>query len=109
LIHPASSPNDPINKASLETEADLFRQICQLCSQLPSETVLNMSRNLAVNVIRQTRSNWTEAEATMNMLFQGNLELLSRHYNTTSGRKNGLFPFNQIIEMPLVKIPKQQK
>lgn len=69
-----------------------------LCDGHPSEDVANAAANLIVNVVRQGCPQRAGAERAFDKLFGRAKALLMDHYDA-AGRKKGIFPFDQVVNM----------
>lgn len=101
------NPKDPLHKSGPEAERELFRALGAVCSGFPQEAVLGAAANLLVNAIRQgqptregAREKFDELTARVRML------LLDQHYDGLGKRRN-VFPFHQVIEVPLVGLTRK--
>ena len=82
----------------------LFRELSARCSQFPTKDVINACAALLLNAIRQRSKLRAEAEGDFNELYGRMKSLLLMHYDSVSGKRRGVFPFRQIIEMPLMNL-----
>ena len=101
---PLRNPKDPLLAAGSQAEHELFRAICRLCAGFPQDVVRNVAGNLLINSIRQDKAQWPQAEAEMSEQLNRLMGLLKSHYDTVSGRKKGVFPYDQTINVPLLKM-----
>ena len=85
-----------------EQERMLFEKFKQLSAGKNVDAVFGAAINILVNAIRQMEPTRKEAEARWDMLFgQGKTILLERHYDSVTGRRKTIFPFTQVINMPI--------
>lgn len=95
---PLRNPRDPLHKSKLGLE--LFRAIGKIAHGQPADATISAACNLLINSVRQTQPDWARAEKTFDEAFGRAKELLKSHYDA-SGRKKGVFPFDQVISVPL--------
>jgi len=93
--------NDPLKIAVPDRQRELFRRFGQVANGFSSEDVNGAAANLIVNSLRQAYPTRARAEVAYDELFGRIKSLLVSHYDLL-GRKRGVFPFDQMIEMPLV-------
>ncbi len=62
--------------------------------------------NILVNAIRQSQPTRGQAEARFDELFGRTKQVLLDHYDAL-GRKRGIFPYDQVVEMPHVDFRKR--
>ena len=80
----------------------LFTELSKRCSAFPIPAVINGCSALLLNAIRQRNATRNEAEADFNEMFGRMKSMLMSHYDGTSGKRKGIFPFRQVIEPPLI-------
>lgn len=95
-------PKDPLPKAASDNGRVLFEKMAQVASGFSQEDVSNAAGNLLVNAIRQTCSTPQQADLAFDGLV-ARLKglLLDQHYQ--NGRRRNVFPFHQVIHVPLIK------
>lgn len=103
MTDPLRNPKDPLLKAGPAAEHELFRQIGQLCNGFPRDVIENVAGHLLINAVRQKMATWPQADREMRDQTGRLMQLLSEHYDTVSGRKKGIFPYDQVISVPLIK------
>ena len=81
---------------------ELFKRLSRECNEFPMPDVVNACAALLLNTIRQRSKVRAEAEADFNEMFGRMKSLLLSHYDGATGKRRSIFPFHQIIEMPLV-------
>lgn len=101
-LDPLRNQKDPLRKSGPEAEQELFRALGAAANGYPAEAVLGAAANVLVNAIRQAqptregaREKFDELAAKVRRL------LLDQHYDATGKRRN-VFPFHQVIEVPLI-------
>ena len=96
--------SDPL-KQGPEKQQDLFNKFITTSAGSQKEDVVGAAVNLLVNALRQTYSTRNQAEKAFDELF-GKTKglLLDGHYDPVTNKRRNVFPFNQVIEMPLMDI-----
>lgn len=85
-----------------EQEKALFNAFKQAAAGKNVDAVIGAAINILVNVLRQMEPTRKEAEARFDMLFgRAKTLLLDRHYDSVTGKRKTIFPFTQVIKMPL--------
>lgn len=90
------NPKDPLRATGPERQMDLLRACGQVASGHTTDDVVAVAFSLAVNVIRQTCTTRQQAERRYDELAARYKGFLLDHYDAT-GRKRGIFPYDQII------------
>jgi len=98
--------HDPLLTASTDNARELFTRFGQQANGFATEDVVGAALNLVINGIRQTYSSRDEAEKHFDELLGKTKAVLMDHYDIL-GRKRGVFPFDQTIDMS--KIDFRQK
>lgn len=100
-----TNSKDPILNSGSETQQQLFKQFVQSASGFQQNDVVSAAVNLLINALRQTHPSRKEAEKAFDELF-GRTKgfLLDGHYDSSTGKRLNIFPFHQIVEMPLMHI-----
>ena len=101
MSDPLRNPKDPLNKSGPEAGRELFRAFAREANGFPREAALDAAVNIILNVIRQSNDKAGEAEAQFNELFGKTKSLLLDHYDSL-GRKRGIFPYTQHVNVPLL-------
>jgi len=92
---------DPL-KGPPDQEHALFEQFKQASAGKNVDAVFGAAINILVNAIRQMEPSRKEAEARWDMLFGlGKTLLLDKHYDSVTGKRKTIFPFTQVIRMPM--------
>jgi hypothetical protein len=102
---PLRNPLDPLHKAGPTNGRDLFQAIGRIASDAPLDAVYDAACNLLINALRQANPSWRQAEAKFDDLFGRSKQILKNHYDTVSGRKKGIFPYDQHVIAPLFHDP----
>jgi hypothetical protein len=99
-----NNPKDPLLARTPEAGKDLMKKIVPIVKDYPFDAVGDVGLNLLINVVRQ-RSNTREKAARDwdALVARGKQILLDNHYDSR-GRKKGIFPYDQVINMPLIKV-----
>jgi hypothetical protein len=91
-------PRDPLRRVN-DNQRELFRRLSQACEGFSLAEVDGAAANLIVNAIRQLHPTRDGAEKAFNELFGKTKQMLMDHYDIT-GRKKGVFPFDQVVSVP---------
>lgn len=102
------NPQDPLHKTGPQNQKQLFDELVNTCHGRPSDQVLGAALNLLVNAVRQGAPSRDIAERTFNELSGKGKSLLFEHYDSVTGKRRSVFPFTQVIEMPVL-IDKDRK
>ena len=100
--------SDPLLRATPDNAQELFRRFGQVANGFSRDDVVNASVNILVNAIRQHCKTRQQAEQAFDELFGRTKQVLVDHYDQL-GRKRGIFPFDQTIEIPLNDFRKDNK
>jgi hypothetical protein len=98
------NPKDPLHGAMEDREVQVLRDIGKALHGVPLEACANVGMNLTITAVRQAFSTWSEAEKHMKNLQGRQMQVLKDHYDSVSGRKKGVFPYDQVIAVPPIKI-----
>lgn len=90
---------DPIQKSGPPGQLELFNRYSHMANGFPANDVINASMNMIINALRQACPTKDKAEIAFDELFGQAKQLLMNHYDST-GRKKGIFPYDQIINVP---------
>lgn len=91
---------DPLTQVPDHTRL-LFEKFHAESAGFSTDAVVGAALNLLVNGIRQRYGTWQEAERALEEWLGRTKEVLSKHYGV-SGRRNGIFPFDQTIALDLL-------
>lgn len=89
---------DPLLLSGPEKQRELFRRFSEAADGFPIGDVISASANMLINSIRQSQPSRRQAELRFDELFGRCKQVLVDHYDSL-GRKRGIFPFDQIVEM----------
>lgn len=92
---------DPIAISGPDARRALFEAFAHEASGFPQDDVLNAAANLLVNALRQQYPSRSHAALAFDEIATKAKELLMSHYDS-AGRKKGIFPYDQRIELPLI-------
>ncbi len=96
-----TNPNDPLHAHLRDHQKELFVRLCRAADGFSTEDVLGAASNVIVNALRQAHAT---DRAAMNSLEEHIAKIkgiLMDHYDRGTGRrKNGVFPFDQVIVAP---------
>jgi hypothetical protein len=93
-----TNPKDPLLKAGPTYQRELFNRFAQNANGFSTEDVIGAASNIIINALRQAHSTRIAAESRYDEIFGKMKSLLLNHYDVL-GRKRGVFPFDQVIEM----------
>jgi hypothetical protein len=71
----------------------------QASSGFAMDDVIGAAANILINAIRQSQPTQAKAEIRFDELFGRSKQALVDHYDSL-GRKRGIFPYDQVIEVP---------
>lgn len=99
---PLRNPLDPLRDRPGE-ETELFRAMTGACHGHTTEAVVGAAVNVLVNAVRQSAPSRQQAEQLFDDLMGRTKSLLlEKHYDSVTGRRRSVFPFNQTINAPFV-------
>ncbi len=90
---------DPIQLSGPSGQLELFNRYSHLANGFSANDVINAAMNIVINALRQSCATKGKAELSFDELFGQAKTLLMNHYDST-GRKKGIFPYDQIINVP---------
>jgi hypothetical protein len=108
MTDPLRNPRDPLHGATPPGGRELMRALAPTLHGVPNDVVLDVAVNLIINVLRQQNPTWAKAEVAWDELFGRGKTILHQHYDA-SGRKRGVFPYDQVVTMPLFELGKNIK
>ena len=94
------NPKDPLLKTD-KTERALFDLMSKVANGFPTEHVIGAAANMVLNAIRQSNATQRPALDQLDQISAKLRAALGEHYDVL-GRRRNIFPFHQVIEMPLV-------
>lgn len=94
---------DPLLLASPDAQRELFKRMSREANGFGAEHVVGAALNMLVNAIRQSHPKREDAARRYDELVARMKGVLMDHYDA-GGRKKGIFPYNQVIEMPLIDL-----
>ena len=85
---------------------ELFSRFSRECAKgFSRDDCIGAAANLIMNALRQDHPQHKNADEALTRLLERCRATLAEHYNLNGSRKS-IFPFDQIISVPLVKMPK---
>ncbi len=90
---------DPLTLATPNRQRELFELISRASDGFSAEDVLGAAANMLINAVRQSQPTRARAETRFDELFGRSKQVLVDHYDSL-GRKRGIFPYDQTIEVP---------
>lgn len=94
---------DPLNRSHVN-QRELFDKFVRTAGGFTTEHVVGAAINLVVNALRQAHPTQRGALQSFDELAAKTRALLADHYDGTGSRQN-IFPFHQIVEVPLLHKP----
>jgi hypothetical protein len=105
-LDPLRNPKDPLRNTGPRSQESLFRSMSALGAGFDSEQVVGAAMNVVLNALRQKHATSKAAEREFDELIaRSKGVLLDQHYDGLGKRRN-VFPFAQVIEMPLINLRK---
>lgn len=96
---PLRNELDPLRRSGPDQALELFRAFSKVAHGFSAEDVISAATNILVNGIRQSYDRRPGAEARYDELFGRTKSMLLSHYDSVTGRRKSVFPFNQEIRM----------
>lgn len=100
------NPKDPLRNMVEDPQRELFDRIIPIASGFPVSVVTGAAANLLANAIRQTYPDRDKAAKAFDELVAKTKNLLLEQHYSSVGRKKGIFPYHQTVEVPMLKLPK---
>lgn len=94
---------DPLHDRPASS-CELFARVAGLADGFPRDAVIDVALNLLVNAVRQQAETAAAASDALDAYTTAARRLLlERHYYPgCSGRRRGVFPFTQVIDLPFL-------
>ncbi len=89
------NPKDPLLDAGF-SQRELLERFARAADGFPIDVVGGAAANILINGIRQSHATRQDAEKAFDVLFGFLKQLLVDHYDST-GRKKGIFPYDQTL------------
>lgn len=100
---------DPLRQATPNAAQELFQRFAQEASSgFQRDAVIGAAANLLINALRQEHTTRGAAERAFDEIFGKMKTVLVNHYDSL-GRKRGIFPYDQTLCVPFVKLRKPQR
>lgn len=99
---------DPIGSASSDQQRELFSRFSREANGFSQDDVVGAAINVLINAIRQSCATRSEAEVAFDTWFGRAKSTLIDHYDSL-GRKRGVFPYDQVINVGHFHVPTQRK
>lgn len=96
MTDPLRNPKDPLHKSGPDAGKELFRTLSPICHGFDGEAIMDAAFNLVINMIRQSKANWRDAEALFDERLARSKTALRDQYDANGKRRN-VFPFHQHI------------
>lgn len=100
----AANPADPLWKNAPERVEHLTKLFAEAAHLFSTEDVINAGASVMITAMRQAYVTRNEAEARFNEVMGQTKTHFLKHYDSITGRKHGLFPFDQTISAELVRV-----
>lgn len=95
------NPLDPLKNFQDGNQRELFVTLRNACHGRSLNEVVGAAINLVVNALRQECHQLRDVEQRWDEVVGRAKGLLLEHYDTSRGvRKDGVFPFDQTVQMP---------
>jgi hypothetical protein len=93
-----------VDPLTLQADAgrELMRRVCQTANGFNNDDVLSCAANLLINVLRQAHGSRKKALDAFDEITARSRAVLAEHYDS-GGSRRSIFPFNQVISVPLFK------
>ena len=98
-MDPLRNEKDPLRKAGPMQQQELFRRFTAAANGFSMEDVIGACMNLLVNAVRQSNPTWPQASARYDEWMGRFKSVLSNHFDTVTGKRRSIFPFNQTVQM----------
>lgn len=95
---------DPLGRTP-DNQRRLFQEMCKVARGATTETVIGAAANLLANALRQSHAKRDDALSSLDALHSEMRQLVASNYDAAGKRRN-VFPFDQTIEVPLLKMKK---
>lgn len=95
------STKDPLAIATPDYQRELFGRFSKAADGFSAEDAIGAAVNVLINAIRQSQPTRGQAEVRFNELFGRSKQVLLDHYDSI-GRKRGIFPYDQVISVPML-------
>jgi len=99
----AKNSKDPLLKSSDEKVMYLMQEWSKLAHGFSYEDIVGASVNMLINVMRQSYVTKQEAEVRFDEVIGQTKQGLMNQYDSISGRKKGVFPYDQVISPGVLK------
>lgn len=100
---------DPMIQATPNNAQELFgRFVREASAGFQRTDVVQAAANILINALRQEHTTREAAERAFDEVFGRMKTVLVNHYDSL-GRKRGIFPYDQTLCVPFVKLRKTQQ
>ena len=90
---------DPQLDRTTPNGQEVFESVVKLLGGMPRELVREVAVNLLVNLVRQEDKSVSAAASSVDRFAHDAKVLAAEHYDHT-GRRRGIFPYDQRVEVP---------
>lgn len=91
------NPQDPTRNVTASNPKQLFQKFGAVANGFRYDDVIDAAANLIVNSLRQKYDSRANAMSAYSLLMNKVGDLLSSHYDKSTGRRKNIFPFTQHI------------
>lgn len=89
---------DPLQHLRGDAQArEVFEAMGKAFEGMSIDTIIAACMNMIANCIRQNYGTRLEAESRMADICGAMLQMLMEHYDSTTGRRRSVVPFNQVV------------
>lgn len=92
-----TNPKDPFNNMVSEGVL-LMKQLAVVINGRSTEAAVGATMNLLINIVRQSCKDKNVAEKVFDELMGKYKQFLLDHYDSVTGNRRNIFPFNQVIK-----------
>lgn len=97
---------DPLT-AGPRSAQELFKRYSRETNGFPHDAAIGAAANIILNSVRQSYKNRKDADDAIRHLLEKMRSTLGDHY-TSLGERRSIFPFHQVIEMPIIRFDKKK-
>lgn len=101
------NPNDPLLKTGPAEQEALFRAFKSSADGHSVEAAIGAACNVLVNALRQAYAKREDAARRFDEIMARTKAVLVEQHYDAMGRKRGVFPFHQKIDLPRVVDPER--
>lgn len=91
------NPQDPTRNVSSSNPRALFQKFGACANGFGYDDVIDAASNLIINALRQKHTKRRDALEAYSLLTNKVGDLLSAHYDSSTGNRKNIFPFTQTV------------